>query len=547
MTGITTDEPLVDLATESSPRRDAALRRAPRVRKIDVLIPLACVALVAVVHPLSYELHAPYWPDEAWVATLTRTSIGNALHYASSTPLAWVLLLHAIPGGDFLRLLPLLFMAGTGVLAYFLGRRLPWPSLKWSCGAGAATALVVLCAPIAVVRSDLKQYSADAFFALLIMLLVARVDEAPSPRRYAWLAAGVIVATPFSNVAAFVGIAAFGAVFAIALVRRRHDLPALLLAGVAAAAFVSIWFGTIVIPRDTATLRHWWRGGYLSGTLWQATREAFSRISALAPLLAMPALIFAAAVLLGCVVSARMARPALALVAPLLWLEMFVLALAHHYPFAIAEHPLNYFSDSRTWLFVFEASFAIATIGVTGALLWISQRSRPVATVIGVVLALAFLHGAAPFFRSRTLPPDDVRTTTRYVNRHLRPGDVVVVSVSANWGFAYYSPRPLSFVSDSTFPNGFSVRSKGADNVFYVPNRGRSDIDDTVRAALAARGPNGRVWFVLSHVLPTEAEGFRHAEAAFNLAPRPIMIGNEPLFVVDPGAPPPGVAGPPRR
>src|SRR5262249_41196469 len=155
-------------------------------------------------------------------------------------------------------------------------------------------------------------------------------------------------------------------------------------------------------------------------------------------------------------------------------------------PFATAQHPLDYFSDSRTWLFVFAASVAMIAIGATGALVWISRRSRVAAVVVGVVAALAFLHGASPFFRTRSIPPDDIRTTTRYVNDHVRSGDVVIVNISGNWGYAYYSPRPLTFVTDSRLPNGFAVRSKGAGNVFYATSRSPLDIHRAVSDALAA-------------------------------------------------------------
>jgi hypothetical protein len=502
---------------------------ARRATPLDWLLGFGLGACVVVVHSVGDLMHRPYWTDEAWVATLTRASLADALRNASSTPLGWLLLIRAVPGHEPpLRLVSLAFAGATVVVAYFLARRLPYRSAGWARAAAVATAGVVLLAPIALMRDDLKQYTADALVALVLMLLVCRIDEAATPRRYVALAAAVVIATPFSTAAAFAGAAAFAAVIVVALARRGPERRAALLAGAITAAFLGLWFVALVMPRDGAALRDFWRDWYLDGTPWHALQTAAGRLSLLATRLAMPALVFVAVVALGCMAVARLQRPALALVVPLLWAEMFAVSYAKQYPFG----------DARTSHFMLIASLAVGTIGVISVLAAIAIRSPAGSIALGVVVAGAFLFGSVGYVRGVNVPPEDARSQAHYVAQHRRPGDVVVVSVGANWAFAYYSPNAIDFVKAPHLANGFVARPHGMDGVLYVPSREPADVVATLRDALAQRGPNGRVWLVRSHVMPSEAAAWQQAEQTLHVAPQSVPAGDEPVAVVEPARSP---------
>src|SRR6266542_3409646 len=116
-----------------------------------------------------------------------RAPIGQLRLLTSSTPIGWTLLLRAVPplgGPERYRLLPLAFGVATVPLAWMLARRLG----RWGTVRAAVAAATAALVPASLARHDLKQYSAEGFVAVGVVLLVAWVEEGWSRRRLALLA-----------------------------------------------------------------------------------------------------------------------------------------------------------------------------------------------------------------------------------------------------------------------------------------------------------------------------------------------------------------------
>ena len=134
-----------------------------------------------------WRLAKPLWVDEEMIALNARWrpfgDLAGPLWLDQSSPLGWLalerlaLLLFGI-NERAARALPVLFGVGTLVVAVWVGRR-------WMTPVGAAI-LAVLCSTgpwLVFFTLELKQYSADACFALLLPALAAWATEADNSRQ----------------------------------------------------------------------------------------------------------------------------------------------------------------------------------------------------------------------------------------------------------------------------------------------------------------------------------------------------------------------------
>jgi hypothetical protein len=168
------------------PRRAAAAtaRLAERwmARVAPAVFVLGVVLLVA-----QWGVGRPFWTDEEMVAMSIRDrgflDLARPLALDQSAPYGWLVLERAavLIGGTSeraLRFVPLLFGVGLLTLAFWVGRR-------WMTSLGTA-ALLVSCALgewLTFYCLELKPYSSDMFWALLVAAMAAWVVEAPSDRR----------------------------------------------------------------------------------------------------------------------------------------------------------------------------------------------------------------------------------------------------------------------------------------------------------------------------------------------------------------------------
>ena len=226
MARVTTDSP----QTLGPAGETEVTRRRPRTtgnlvdsKFVDVILAFLLGAATFVVHNVPYMFSLPFWTDEAWVAISTKVPLGQVLTVTTSTPVGWTLLLRLVfaGGAERLRIVPLLFAAATVVAAYGYARSLPWPSLFTGRLAAVLAGLAALITPSALARDDLKQYTADAFVTVAVLLLTARLESSWSRRRLIGLGGLVVGGFLFSAVSAFVGAAAFGSVLLVLVAGRN--------------------------------------------------------------------------------------------------------------------------------------------------------------------------------------------------------------------------------------------------------------------------------------------------------------------------------------
>ena len=177
-----------------------------------ILVAVVIAAAVLDFHQLFGA--APLWLDEQMIALNFRdrsfSELGGRLWLEQSAPYGWLVVQRAVlltlgPGEVALRLVPTLFGILTYLVAFWIARRwLTWP---------AGLVFVLLCIfgrALGHYRVELKHYSGDAFWALLLPALAvwATDDAAADVRRRRmmiwwmaaagglWLANGALLVVP---------------------------------------------------------------------------------------------------------------------------------------------------------------------------------------------------------------------------------------------------------------------------------------------------------------------------------------------------------------
>jgi hypothetical protein len=505
-------------------RAQAVIRRRLTVENLAVLV---LGLLVLVVHDVGYMLSQPFWTDEAWVAVTTRFPLSQLPDTTSSTPIGWSLLVRVVtvPAAQTSRLLPLAFAGAAVIIAYWFARRLGWPRPESSVAAGLLAGIGVLLVPAMLHRNDLKQYTADACLALLVLALTSRLERDWS--RWGLIALSVAVwgGMLFSDAAAFVGITAFAGVCAVELVRRRWRRlaeavvvgagTAVLMFGVYAAFYART--ATVMVNEASGFSSFFLpRGAGLSADVSFVT----SHVAAMGAYFGLgPAWLAIPLVVAGLVTIFRLGRPATAIAVAAVWPEMLLLSALQKYPFL----------DERTSTFLFAITAVVAAIGVVGVCSLLRPWARgALAAGLAAVAVLAFAVGSRPYLRSHTIPGEDVRDQASYVAAHDAPSDVILVNLSSNWGFAYYWPvgQP-SRRPDPVVVQGYEAYFPGQPRIVVARNRDQAGVDAALAQALAQARQRGsqRIWLIRTHVSTEELAAWNAALARAGLSAQPLAHG----------------------
>jgi hypothetical protein len=529
----------VDLAQRAD--RAAPGRVARRRAAAEQLAAAGLGLLVLAVHNVAYLLRVPYWTDEAWVAVSTRFPLSQLPATTSSTPIGWTALLRlvTVSGHQTGRLLPLAFAGAAVPAAYWLARRLRWPTAPLSVLAALLAAAAALLVPAMLVRDDLKQYTADACLSLVVLGLTARLEAGWSRRRLAALSAACWGGLLVSDAVAFTAAAALGALCLVQLARRdgRRLAEAAVTAAVTGGLMAAVYLAfdaRAVVPGLTT----YWKAFYLPAG--HGLRASVTFVTGQFGLQHAyfglgPAWLAVPLVIAGLITLARLGHVATAVAAAALWPEMLALSALRRYPFL----------DLRTSTFLFAVTAVIAAIGVAGLAAAVHRAlARAGAAPLAGVLAAAalaagaaggFAAAAAPQVRSQLLPREDVRDQARYVFRHAAPGDVILVNAASNWGFAYYWPagqparRP-----DAADLQGYEAWFPGQPRIIIARDRDPASISAALGQAItrARRGGCARIWLVRAHLTVPERAAWRAAWAADHVAPARVIDG---LLVIPPG------------
>jgi hypothetical protein len=505
--------------------------------RFDTAIVVAVAIATIFVHPIHQVLSHPFWLDEAWVAVLTKAPLTQLPRMSSTAPIGFVALLRLVPGSGLQRgrLVVLGFSMLTVVTAYVLTRSLGWRQRSNAQFAATVVALVVMLAPVSLVRNDLKQYTCDAFCALLLLALAARAERAETRGSLVWLAVAALAA-PFSSTVLFVTVAVFGGLLVSAMIDRAwRRAVEILVIGFVTGAFFAVYFVVAVAPNLSSKVHGYWDNYYLTGSLPHMLNLVWQRLGLLAHYLAMPPGVFVALFVVGIVVLVRLRVRAVAVAVPVLWLEMGVIGRLRSYPFL----------DLRTSQFLLVSSFFVVALGAVGLIGAASRlpflERKPLglaaALVVGAVLAISFGVGFAPYLRTLNIPSEDVRTETQAVARHLRPDDVLLVSQSANFGFSYYWPHAKIVFHHDDSGQHFATKVVGLDNALYVPTRYSPDVLASLRGAVdrwRAAGPGSRLFILRSHVTGNEEKAWQAALHQLRLTDRELVIKvGDPLLVLE--------------
>ncbi len=514
------------IAQAPSSQEDASARDV----RWRVFVPLgAIVSLHLLLLRPWYLFDRPYWHDEAWVVIADRAPLSQLGLTTGVSPIGWTFLMTIVPGrGDqHQRLLPLVFSVGAVIVAYLLARDLLGSRLSGAV-TGSFTAVAVAVAPLALARQDLKQYTADAFFALLVLWLVVRLETVWSARRLRMLVIVAVSASLVSYASMFVTAAVMTSLVVVNVVSgdRRKLIQSLIAGGITAAIFLAV-VGLVVVPHLSDSLTSYWNDFYLDGDagLWALTKVIWSRLDGLAPLLGFRwPLLIGLLVITGVIAMRRRNFPVAALAIPILWLEMVFMGIFEKYPFL----------DQRTSHFLLILTIAVAGIGVESLFSSVSLRSSSLATGL---LLLAFgmvLWQSSAFVGSRSFPHDEVRAQTRYVENNYESGDVVLVNALSGKGFAYYWPDQPTFFPTDRFLSGFSVRFDQT-NIVLAEGRSSSDIEKAFAAALRSaslRDSTGIIWLVRFYMTESELAAWQSVMDRSDLSIRKLEGAPESLTLI---------------
>ena len=206
---------------DAGPPAASALRGSlGRPGVIDACLAVAFGLAVLLVHDVPYMLRQSFWVDEGWVADTVRAPIGLTHSLGLITPLGWTFLLRLVPfgGPERLRLVPLAFTMLAAAAGYIFGRELRLTRYTTGILTGAA----VLLSPAMLVQNDLKEYTAEAAACLVVLTLMARIENEWRLRRLAAIAAVASFGLLFANTLLFVGVAAMASLALECLVSRSY-------------------------------------------------------------------------------------------------------------------------------------------------------------------------------------------------------------------------------------------------------------------------------------------------------------------------------------
>jgi hypothetical protein len=490
----------------------------------DAALAIVTALCVLAVHDVGYILHQSFWVDEAWVADTVRANIGLTPSLSSSTPLGWTFLLRLVPfgGPERLRLVPLGFAMLTAGAGYLFGRELGLGRFSTGILTGAAA----LLSPAMLERNDLKQYTAEAFACLVVLILVARAENDWRTRRLVAIAATASLGMLFANTVIFVGVAAMAGLGIECLGKRQYRrLRELGAASAGMLVVAAVIYVTLIRPQVTPRLTAYWAAFYMpTKSIAAATSFVHQEFHGLAPYMGFGSLaVDAVGALAGIAALVWLRRFALAVMLPVILVIVIVASAADKYPFG----------DLRTstfWLVIVPVLMAVAVAAV-GHLATVADRRMPL--LVAAVALAVWVSATLPFMRVHSIPVEDVHSEITYLESHYRRGDVVIVSYGASFGFAYYFPAQASYPAGGG-PNGHVIAYPSVPWLVVLTKRQAVDIADalaTARAKIAAEpaGARGRIWIIRSHQTTIEIQAWQKdlagdAVTAIPVGPDPILL-----------------------
>ncbi len=406
------------------------------------LLVLGLMAL-AVIFRLADFSARNLWTDEAWVAlAVLKPTPAEVLAAGQSTPPFYLLavwLLSQVFGSSEAVLRSLSLFFGMGAVLLFL----PLARTLTTRAAALVGLTAMVFSPMMVYYSkELKQYSGDAFFAVLMLLLTERLRA--SGRWPVWLLFGLagMVGLGFSHTLLFILPVTLTALwFAMPLHRRRLALIALVWSG----AFAALYFLFFRHQVDPELVDYWSKdfpdfSSIPAFVIWLA--QAWRRY--LGFFLGKNGVLWGTPVLMIAVVHMfrhRDYRACFYLAGPLLF--AFMASVLHRYPF------MAHYSGSRLMLFSAPMLYLALAAGSVATLsfLWRRRSWRWLTPVLvgGVLFVINPLHMIRENFHS-TFSRSQLAPLVDHLEARMLPGDKVYVYYYAIHPFKYYFQGDLAQV-----------------------------------------------------------------------------------------------------
>lgn len=414
------------------------------------------------------------WTDEAWVALAAlKDTPHEALTAGQSTPPLYMLTVWALAqiGGSseaVLRSLSLCFGLGTLVLFWPLARALTSLSASF-----LGLALVAFSPIMVYYAKELKQYSGDAFFAVLVFFLVERLRQRDSIRAWGVLAAAGALGLGFSHTLVFILPVALAGLWLILPPTRR--LRVALLGGVWAAAFSAGYFLFMRRQVDPELVAYWaqdfpdfsglaaflwWIGAAIHRYCWYFFGEW--------------GIYWALPLLAAGIVALRKqgaGRAVLYLGGPLL-LALGAAAL-HRYPF------MAHYGGNRLMLFSAPLLYLVAAAGLMSLLTRLWQKRQRLAAL--ALTGLILLAVNPPGMIRESLYPlnnrEEIQPLVEFLQKQITPRD---------WVYVYYFAVPP-----------FKYYFNGSGERVCL---GKSCVETELEVPAPRTGHPRRLWLIASHI-----------------------------------------------
>ncbi len=446
------------------------------------------VAVGVVLRLRQYAANRSLWHDEANLAlNLIQRSFGGLtqpLDYDQGAPIGFLFieksLMTLLGNRDIiLRLFPLT----AGILAVFL----MFLVARKYFGAGAWFALIlfVISWPLIYYSSELKQYSSDAMFSLLLIhAALPCFAESARPKDFILLGAAGFLSIWISHPSAFV-LAGIGLVLFFGTLFRKAYRTLFLTLGLGAAWAVSFGATYLVSLRyliSDPSLENYWRSGFmpwppLQNWSWY-TRAYLSLLTTVAPGLDIGylTLAFSLLIVIGGF-SLFLRKRGLLLMIALPFLLACIASLLQKYPL-----------KGRFLLFLVPLLILLVAEGLGRIHGLIARWNRGLAWAGYAVLTIFLLWMPGSSTLDNFLVPplgDHIKPVMAYVEEHRIPSDLVYVYHGARPAFDYYAP--FYDLEGENVIAGPDLPDVPALKQFY------KQVDQL-------KG-NGRVWIIFSHIV----------------------------------------------
>jgi hypothetical protein len=457
------------------------------------------IILGAALRLRQYLADRSLWHDEANLALnlVNRSFAGltQPLDYEQGAPIGFLFIekffLIILGNKDYiLRLFPLI----TGLLSLYMIYRIT-KEYFGTAGLFAVGALAISY-PLIYYSSELKQYSSDVLFALLLIYLSLRCLKENAPfQNFLLLGIAGFISIWISHPSAFV-LAGIGITLFFAKTTQKKTPPLFWTIGLGAAWTASFGTEYLVSLRYLAAdsfLQNYWRPAFLPLPIWDHLDWLSKTYATLLNISANPStwyqmVLYSILALIGAFGLFKRDRH----IAMILLLPFPIALIAS----ALQKYPLR----ERFMLFLIPEFILLTAEGLKQIFTAFKKLTKNLTWAVALSAVIILLGTSATISFENFLTPnlgEDIKPVLQYIEENKAPGDIVYVYHGARPSFVYYAE---SYGLTAVIP------------ITVADFNGKTTPKDFQRD-LNLLPANSRVWFIFSHLddcngCPENAEAF---------------------------------------